>query len=245
MSEYIYGRKPVLEAIKSGDPIEKLYLQKGDLKGSIVEIRKRARQEGILTQFCDREKLDQMTEGKNHQGVCLLKSGIEYRSLDDLFQIAEKKGEKPFFLLLDKITDPHNYGAILRSAEVCGCHGVIVPKHDSAPMSPVVHKASAGATQHIAICQVSNLTDVVVKLKKRNVWVYGADMGGTLYTQTDLTGAVAIVIGSEGSGLSPKLAMHLDGILALPVRGKVESLNASNACAVLLYEVVRQNNAKS
>lgn len=245
MSDLIYGRKPVLEALKSGETIEKMYLQKGERKGSIIEIEKKAKQMGLLVQFCDREKLDQMTEGGNHQGVCVLRTEIEYKSLDDLFAIAASRGEKPFFLLLDKITDPHNYGAMLRTAEVCGCHGVIVPKRDSAPMSAVVHKTSAGASQHIAICRVSNLTDTVDKIKKRNVWVYGADMGGTHYTKTDLKGAIAIVIGAEGSGLSQNLATHMDGILSLPVRGQVDSLNASNACAVLLYEVLRQNDVQS
>ncbi len=243
MSEIVYGRKPVLEALRSGETIEKIYIQKGELKGSIVQIQAKAKEKGVLIQVTDQQKLDQMTENANHQGVCLLRSEMEYKTLDELFTIAEERGEKPFFLLLDGIMDPHNYGAMLRTAEVCGCHGVIVPKRNMAPMSGVVHKVSAGATQHIAVCRVSNLTDTVLKLKKRNVWVYGADMGGTPYTKTDLRGAVAIVIGSEGAGIGKHLASHLDGILALPVRGKVDSLNASNACAVILYEVMRQNDA--
>lgn len=244
MSEMVSGRKPVLEALRSDRGVEKLYLKKGELTGSVQEIWALAKEQRVPVQFCDQKRLDELAEGGLHQGVAALLPTVAYRDLQDLLAIAKERGEKPFLLLLDGILDPHNYGAMIRTAEVCGCHGVVVAKRNSSPMTQVVHKASAGATSHLAIAQVSNLTDAVVRLKKENVWVYGADLDGELYTSTDLTGAVAIVIGSEGEGISPGLKKHLDGVITLPVRGRVESLNASNACAVLLYEVLRQNRER-
>lgn len=245
MSEIVSGRNPVLEALRSERGVEKLYLKKGELTGSVQEIWAIAKERRVPVQFCDQKRLDELAEGGLHQGVAALLTSIEYRDLKDLLAIAAERNEKPFLLLLDGILDPHNYGAMIRTAEVCGCHGVVVPKRNSSPMTQTVHKASAGATQYIAIAQVSNLTDAVIRLKKENVWVYGADLDGAPYTETDLTGAVAIVIGSEGEGISPGLSKHLDGVVTLPVRGRIDSLNASNACAVLLYEVLRQNRAKS
>lgn len=243
MSDWIVGRKPVLEALKKDAQPEKIYIQNGENKGSMKQIIAVAKERGLVIQYTDEKKLLEVAEGALHQGVALLTGSVEYKELDELFAIAEARGEKPFFLLLDGILDPHNYGAMLRTAEVVGCHGVIVPKRGNVPMSATVHKTSVGATQHMAICKVTNLTDTILKLKKQNVWVYGADMGGDDYTKTNLKGAVAIVIGSEGRGLGDAIKKHLDGIVSLPVRGKVDSLNASNACAVLLYEVLRQNRA--
>lgn len=245
MSEIISGRNPVLEALRSERGVEKLYLKKGDLTGSVKEIWALAKDRRVPVQFCDQKRLDELSEGSLHQGVAVLLPSVRYRELSDLLAIAKERGEAPFLLLLDGIMDPHNYGAMIRTAEVCGCHGVVVPKRNTAPMTQIVHKASAGATQHVAIAQVSNLTDAVVRLKKENVWIYGADLDGGIYTDTDLTGAVGIVIGSEGDGISPGLKKHLDGVVTLPVCGQVDSLNASNACAVLLYEVLRQNRARN
>ena len=245
MSEIISGRNPVLEALRSERGVEKLYLKKGDLTGSVKEIWAFAKDRRVPVQFCDQKRLDELSEGSLHQGVAALLPSVRYRELSDLLLIAKERGEAPFLLLLDGIMDPHNYGAMIRTAEVCGCHGVVVPKRNTAPMTQIVHKASAGATQHVAIAQVSNLTDAVVRLKKENVWIYGADLDGGIYTDTDLTGAVGIVIGSEGDGISPGLKKHLDGVVTLPVCGQVDSLNASNACAVLLYEVLRQNRARN
>lgn len=242
--DIIIGRKPVLEALRRGEGAEKLYMGREGDTGSLKAIHALAREQGVRIQTCDREKLDRLADGGLHQGVVLLATSVIYRSLDDLFAIAEERNEPPFFAILDRIQDPHNYGAILRSAEVAGVHGVIVPERGAAPMTAVVHKASAGATQHIAICRVTNLTDAVLKLKKRGVWVYGADAKGAPYTETDLTGPVAILIGNEEKGIGQALRKHTDGLIALPVRGNVDSLNASNAAAVLFYEVLRQKNAR-
>ena len=241
MSDWIVGRRPVLEALRKEKLPEKLYIQQGENHGSVKQIIAVAKEKGIVIQYTDQKKLDEVADGAMHQGVALLSGSVQYKSLEELFAISQERGEKPFFLILDGILDPHNYGAMIRTAEVVGCHGVIVPKRGNAPMSQTVHKASAGATQHMAICKVSNITDTILKLKKQNVWVFGADMGGEDYTKTNLTGAVAIVIGSEGKGLGEAVKKHVDGIVSLPVRGNVDSLNASNACAVLLYEVLRQN----
>lgn len=243
-AQIVIGRKPVLEALRKGEGAEKLYIGRDRDTGSLKAIQALAREQGVRVQMCDREKLDRLAEGGLHQGVVLLATSVAYRSLDDLFVIAEQRGEPPFFAVLDRIQDPHNYGAILRSAEVAGVHGVIVPERGAAPMTAVVHKASAGATQHIAICRVTNITDAVLKLKKRGVWVYGADASGAPYTKTDLTGPVALIIGNEEKGIGQALRKHTDGLIALPVRGKVDSLNASNAAAVLFYEVLRQKHVR-
>ena len=244
MREIVSGRKPVLEALRSERGVEKLYIKKGELTGSIHAVFALAKEKRVPVQYCDQRRLDELAEGGLHQGVAALLATVAYKDVADLLRIAKERNEAPFLLTLDGILDPHNYGAMLRTAEVCGCHGVIVPRRNMAPMTQVVHKASAGATHHIAIAQVTNLTDTVKRLKEKNIWVYGADLDGANYTDTDLTGAVALVIGSEGEGIGHGLKKHLDGILTLPVRGRVDSLNASNACAVLLYEVLRQNRAK-
>lgn len=235
----VFGRNAVLEALKSERPADALYIAKGEHGGSVGAILALARERGVVVKEADRRKLDQLSGGGNHQGVALLAAARAYAELEDLFALAKSRGEEPFFLLCDEIEDPHNLGAMLRTAEAAGAHGAIVPRRRSAPLSQAVAKASAGAVEYIPVARVANLCAAIEELKARGVWVYGADTRGEPYDAKPLTGALALVIGSEGRGLGRLVRERCDGLLALPMKGKIGSLNASVAAGILMYEIAR------
>lgn len=236
----VEGRNAVSELLRSGRAVDKLFVAEG-AHGRMGDVIALAREAGVPVTQCDRRKLDGMSRTGNHQGVIAQAAAHEYASMDDLFAAAEAKGEAPLFIVCDGIEDPHNLGAILRSAEAAGAHGVIIPKRRAVGLTAVVARASAGAMEHIPVHKATNLAAALDELKARGVWVYGAEADGTvdLY-KADFAGATALVIGSEGSGISRLVREKCDFIVSIPMRGKVNSLNASNAAAVLLYEAVRR-----
>ena len=245
MSDKIVGRNPVAEALKSGRNIDKLYIKKGDRQGSIIPIIRMAKEKGIQISEADSRKLDEMSEGANHQGVIALCAAAEYATVDDILKIAEDKGEPPFIVILDKIADPGNLGAIIRTANCAGVHGVIISKHDSATLTASCAKASAGAVVYTPVARVSSLAKTIDDLKKKNIWVTGADASGDKELfDADLKGATAIVIGSEGEGISRLVLEKCDFVVKIPMRGNVNSLNASVAASLFMYETVRQQNAE-
>jgi len=237
----IEGRNAVIEALRAGTAIDKIYLAKGDTDSALGHIANTARANGVVVVNADRRKLDEMSRTHAHQGVIAVAAVREYASIEDIFQRAEEQGEAPLIVLCDEISDPHNLGAILRTAECAGAHGVIIPKRRSAGLTAIVAKTSAGAVSHIPVARVPNLTALMKELQKRGVWIFGAEMNGTtsLY-EADLKGPAAIVIGSEGSGMSRLVAETCDFTVSIPMKGKINSLNASAAAAILLYEAVRQ-----
>lgn len=241
--DLIIGRNAVSEALRSGRTIDRIQVAKGQRTGSILPLIAKARDRGIPVKESDVRKLDALA-GPHHQGIVAFAACREYASLDDLFAAAEARGEPPFFVVCDEIEDPHNLGAIIRTAECAGAHGVIVPKRRSVGLSLTVEKVSAGAVEHLPVARVTNITDTLRELKKRNVWVYGLDMNGVSWEQTDLRGAVALVVGSEGRGLSRLVREACDGIVSLPLYGNIQSLNASVACGILLYEVARRRHTE-
>ena len=242
MSDKVEGRNPVAEALKSGRSIDKIYVKKGDRHGSIIPIIRMAKEKGITITETDSKKLDEMSETGAHQGVIALCSAAEYATIDDILKNAEDKGEAPFIIILDKIADPRNLGSIIRTANCAGAHGIIISKHESAGLSAVCAKASAGAIEYTPVARVSSLAKAIDDLKKRNIWVTGADASGDkdIY-DADLKGAVAIVIGSEGDGISRLVLGKCDFVVKIPMKGNVNSLNASVAAALFIYEAVRQN----
>ena len=240
MSEKIIGRNPVAEAIKSGREIDKIMVKKGEIEGSLRPIIKKARDMGIPVIEADRNKLDQIAEGGNHQGVIAYVASHEYASIDDIFENAQKKGQPPFIVILDKITDPHNLGSIIRTANCAGVNGIIIPKRGSVGLSEVVAKTSAGALEYVPVCKVTNIAQTIDQLKERGVWVAGAEAGGDAMYKTDLKGSMALVIGSEGEGISRLVKEKCDFLVEIPMFGDVNSLNASVAGAILMYEIVRQ-----
>ncbi|HPT79107.1 MAG TPA: 23S rRNA (guanosine(2251)-2'-O)-methyltransferase RlmB [Candidatus Atribacteria bacterium] len=236
----IEGKNPVLEALKSGRTIEKLLIARGSSEGSVREIIKRARERKIVIQEVDRQRLDELCQSGAHQGVVAFVTPYSYATLDDLLERAADKGEDPFIIVLDGITDPHNLGAIIRTAECCGAHGVVIPKRRSVGLTPAAIKASAGAVEYLPVAKVTNIASALEELKQKGVWVAGADMEGAGYTRQSLTGPIALVIGSEGEGIGRLVKEKCDFLVSIPQRGRVESLNASVAAGVLMYEVVRQ-----
>lgn len=244
MQDKIIGRNPVLEAIKSGREIDKIYIKKGGIEGSLTVIIKKARAAGILISETDKKKLDEMAEGENHQGIIAVAAMHEYATVDDILSAAEKKGEPPFVIICDKITDPHNLGSILRTANCVGAHGVIIPKRSSVGLNSVVAKTSAGAIEYTPVAKVTNIAQTIDMLKDRGLWIAGADMDGDVMYQTDLTGAIGLVIGSEGNGISRLVLEKCDYVVSIPMHGDINSLNASVAASVLMYEVSRQRMNK-
>lgn len=244
----IYGINPVREAIETGKTINKIYGIKG--KGEVNALLKLARDKKIVTVEADKTKLDYMvTEpGKklvNSQGIVASVTDYEYFDVQDILEYAEKLGEKPRVMVLDKIEDPHNLGAIIRSAEGLGFHGVIIQKRNAAQITDIVEKTSAGAVSYMRVARVTNITQTLNELKKAGLWVYGLDMDGASDVfKTDLTGAIAIVVGNEGDGISRLVRENCDGIIKIPMLGKIESLNASVSAAITMYEVLRQNTQK-
>lgn len=231
------GRNPIREALKSGRDIEKLMVARGELSGSAREIVQLARELHIPVQEVDRTRLDTIT--RNHQGMLAFASAYQYSTVEEMLSKAEEKGEEPFLVLLDGITDPHNLGAIIRSAECAGAHGVIVQERRAVGLTPAAVKASAGAVEYLPVARVTNLTATIEKLQALNIWVYAADMDGEDYAQTDFSGGVALVIGAEGEGVSRRVLDTCDKTVSLPIRGHVDSLNASVAAGILMYAVMR------
>ena len=242
-NEIIEGRNAVIEALRAGRSIDKIYLARGDVDKTLGHIASKAREKGVVVVECDRRKLDFMSKTHAHQGVIALCAVRDTCSIDDIFAIADERGEPPFIIVCDEISDPHNLGAIIRSAECAGAHGVIIPKRRSAGLTAIVDKASAGAAEHMAVARVANLPAALQELKKRGLWVYGtaADGQSGLWS-TDFSGAVALVIGSEGDGMGRLVRECCDFIVSLPMRGQINSLNASAAAAIVMYEVLRQRS---
>lgn len=237
----IEGRNAVIEALRAGRAIDKIYIAKGEVDQTLGHIASKARSQGIVVVETDRRKLDMMSQTHAHQGVVAVCAVKEYCTVQGILAAAEEKGEDPFVIVCDEISDPHNLGAIIRSAECVGAHGVVIPKRRSAGLTAVVGKAAAGAAEHMAIARVSNISAALEELKKAGLWVYGAAAEGTNpLWKTDLKGPIALVIGSEGDGMSRLVREHCDFILSIPLRGQISSLNASAAAAVLMYEVLRQ-----
>ncbi len=239
----IEGRNPVMEALKSGRTIDKILVQSGEKHGSLKKIIALARDKKIVVSEADKQRLDKLSITHSHQGVIAFAAAKEYVDVSDIIESAREKGEQPFIVLADDLTDPHNLGSIIRTANAAGAHGVIIPKRNSVGLSPVVDKSSAGALEFTNVARVSNLSTTIDKLKKENIWVVGADMDGekTIYTH-DFSGAVAIVVGSEGKGLSRLVKEKCDFVVRIPMLGEINSLNASVAAALMIYEVVRCRN---
>lgn len=241
MSDKIEGRNPVAEALKSGRQIDKLYVKRGEKQGSIIPIIREAKRRGIIVSELDAAKLNEMSETKNHQGVIAQIPPVEYSSLEDILQAAYSKDEAPFIVILDRIADPHNLGSIIRTANCAGAHGVVISKHDGAPLTAAAVKASAGAAEFTPVARVNNIAKTVDELKKRGLWVTGTDASGdkSLY-EADLKGPTAIVIGSEGEGMSRLVAEKCDFLVKIPMKGNINSLNASVAAALVIYEAAKQ-----
>ncbi|SHH85086.1 23S rRNA (guanosine2251-2'-O)-methyltransferase [Caloranaerobacter azorensis DSM 13643] len=239
----IEGRNPVLEALKSNRNIEKIMIAKGAEKGSIKKIKAIAKERGIVIQYVDRNKLDSISYTSSHQGVIAIASAYEYKTVEDILNYAENLKEDPFIIILEGVKDPHNLGAIMRTAECAGAHGIIIPKRRSVGLTPVVAKSSAGAIEYLPIAKVSNIVYTIEKLKENGIWVCAADMDGeSNYYEKDLRGPLAIVIGSEGEGISRLVKEKCDFLVKIPMKGKVTSLNASVAASILIYEVLRQRS---
>lgn len=233
----IVGRNAAAEALKSGRPLHTLYVKKGEKTGAVLPILAACREKNVPIKEVDAKKLDFMCGHGNHQGVILVAAVKDYATVEDIFAKAEEKGEPPFIVICDGIEDPHNLGAILRSAEAGGVHGVIVPERRSAGLSGIVGKTSAGALEYLPVARVTNLTQTIKDLQKRGVWVYAADMDGQSYLQTDFSGAVALVIGSEGAGVSRLVRETADAVVSIPMKGQINSLNASVAAGILIFRV--------
>lgn len=242
--QLIIGRNPVTEAIKSGANIDKLFVnpQSG---GSIRNIIRLAREKDILIKEVTDQKLTGMCGGASHQGVIAVTACAEYVSVEDILEVARQRGEDPFVIICDEIEDPHNLGAIIRTAEAAGAHGIIIPKRRSASLNSIVYKTSAGAASWIAVARVANLVSAIELLKKNGVWIYGTDAKGEDISSVDMTGAIGIVIGSEGFGMGKLVESKCDHLVSLPMKGRINSLNASVAGGIFMYEAVRQRESKN
>lgn len=236
----IEGRNAVMEAFRSGKPIDKLFVQDGCKDGPLQSITGEARKHDTIINYVPRERLDQMSETGKHQGVIAYAAAYEYAEVEDILKAAEEKGEPPFIFLLDGIEDPHNLGAIIRTANLAGAHGVIIPKHRASGLTATVARTSAGALNYTPVAKVTNLAATIEDLKKRGLWFVCADMGGELMYRLSLTGPIGLVIGNEGSGVGKLVREKCDMIASIPMRGDIDSLNASVAAGVLAYEIVRQ-----
>ena len=238
----IYGRNPVKEAYRAGKTIEKLYLPKGAPDPVLSPIYKMAKEKRTVISYVDKFTMDKLSEGGNHQGVLAQITDFDYCTVEDILALAKERDEDVLIVLIDGITDPHNLGAIVRSAECFGAHGIVIPKHRSVGVNDTVVKVASGATEHMLIAKVTNINDTIRMLKEHNVWVYATDFDGKAPKQANLTGNTAIVIGSEGEGIHKLTKELCDDTLTIPEYGKINSLNASVATGIILYEVVRQRH---
>lgn len=240
----IEGRNAVIEAYRAGKPIDKLFIQDGLHDGPIQTILREAKKAGTDVRFVSGQRLDQMSETKKHQGVIAMAAAYEYAELEDLINNAKEKGEDPFFILLDGIEDPHNLGAIIRTANLAGAHGVIIPKHRACPLTATVAKASAGALAYTPVAKVTNLNKTMDQLKEIGMWFVCARMDAPEMYDVNMTGPIGLVIGNEGDGVSRLVAENCDMAASIPMVGDIDSLNASVSCGVLAYEIVRQRKGK-
>ncbi|MCR5293805.1 MAG: 23S rRNA (guanosine(2251)-2'-O)-methyltransferase RlmB [Lachnospiraceae bacterium] len=236
----VEGRNPVIEAFRSGRTVEKLYVQEGVKDGPIETILRNAKKADTIVSFVSKERLDEMSETGRHQGVIARVSAYEYASVDDILKKAEEAGEAPFIILLDGIEDPHNLGAIIRTACLAGAHGVIIRKHRAVGLTPAAVRASAGAVHYVPVARVLNLGSEIERLKEKGVWFVSADMKGKSMYELPLTGPIGLVVGSEGEGVGRLISEKCDFHAAIPMKGAIDSLNASVAAGVLMYEIVRQ-----
>ena len=238
----MYGRNPVREAFRAGKTVEKLYLLKGERGGAIGEIFGAAKENKVPVKYLEREAFERLAGGANHQGVAAEVTDFSYSSVDDIFELAKSRGENVLMVLTDGITDPHNLGAIIRSAECMGAHGVVIPRHRNVSVNDTVVKVSSGATEHLPVAKVTNINDAIRELKERNVWVYACDFGGKAPKCADFTANTAFVVGSEGEGVKRLTRELCDDVVTIPEKGKINSLNASVAAGVMLYEAMRQRS---
>ncbi len=243
-SNIIYGRNPVLEAVRSGREIDRLLVAHGVTGGSVTAIIAKCKARGILIKEISPQKLDYYCGGANHQGVAVMYAAEEYSTPEEILKTAKERDEKPFIIICDEIEDPHNLGAIIRTAEASGVHGIIIPKRRSASLNATVAKSASGALEYMKVARVTNIANTIDYLKENGVWVFGADMDGDDYTLTDFDTPCAIVIGNEGKGIGTLTSKKCDGIISLPMCGKINSLNASVAAGILMYEVVRKRRNK-
>lgn len=241
---HIEGRNAVLEAFRSGKTIDKLYVLDGCQDGPVRSITREARKHDTIINYVTKERLDQISETGKHQGVIAVSAAYDYAEVEDILALAEKKGEPPFILILDGIEDPHNLGAIIRTANQAGAHGVIIPKRRAVGLTPTVARTSAGAINYVPVAKVTNISNTMKELKDRGMWFVCADMDGTLMYDMDLTGPIGLVIGNEGEGVSPLVKKNCDMVASIPMKGDIDSLNASVAAGVLSYEIVRQRIKK-
>ena len=242
--DMLAGRNAVMEALKGSSRINRLMVADGSSEGSIRELIAVAKEKGVPVQFLERSKLDSMAKGIRHQGVLAQVSPVEYVELEDILSKAREKQEDPFIILLDELEDPHNLGAILRSADAAGAHGVLIPKRRSCPLSATVAKTSAGAVEHVPVARIGNIVQTIKTLKEEGLWVAGADMDGKNYYEADLTGPLLLVVGSEGQGIGRLVKEQCDFIVRIPMLGAINSLNASVAGSVLMFEVTKQRLSK-
>lgn len=243
VQDKLEGRNPVMEALKAGREIDKIMVQKGAREGSIVRIIAQAREKGIIIQEVEKQKLDMLSSTGVHQGIIAFVAMQQYVEVEDILQKAAERNEDPFIILVDEITDPHNLGSILRTANAVGVHGVIIPKRRSVGLSAVVAKASAGAIEYVPVARVANLSQEIDRLKKQGLWIVGADVSGEqgLY-KADLKGSIGLVIGSEGQGIGRLIKEKCDFLIKIPMKGEINSLNASVAAAIMMYEVFRRRS---
>ncbi|MEG0775159.1 23S rRNA (guanosine(2251)-2'-O)-methyltransferase RlmB [Clostridium sp.] len=239
--DLIEGRNAVIEALKSERTIEQILVAKGDTKGSINVVLGIAKEKGTVVKYVERAKLDEMSQTGAHQGVIAIVTPYNYFKMDDILDYAKSKNESPFILILDELEDPHNFGSIIRTAEACGVHGIIIPKRKNVGVTPTVYKTSAGAIEHMKIVKVTNTNVAIDELKNKGVWVFGADMSGEKHCyNVDLKGPIALVIGSEGKGISKLTKERCDVLMKIPMIGKISSLNASVAGGIMMYEALKQ-----
>lgn len=243
--DVLVGRNAVTEALKSGRGINKLWIASGDREGSVSEIAALAKERGIVVQYVERAKIESLAGGHRHQGVLAYVAPVPYAELDDILKAAEEKGEAPFLVLLDELEDPHNLGALLRTADATGVHGILIPKRRSVSLNATVAKTSAGAVEYVPVARIGNIAQTLKKLKEKGFWVAGADMDGEkAYYEADLTGPLVLVVGSEGRGMSRLTKEACDFIVSMPMVGRINSLNASVAGSILMYESMRQRLQK-
>lgn len=236
------GRNPIREALKNHRDLEKLLVQKGELSGSAMEIVQKAKEQRVMIQVVEKKRLDDIAP--QHQGLIAFASAYQYATVDDILAYAKEKGEDPFIIILDGITDPHNLGAIIRTADCSGAHGVIVPQHRSAGLTPAAVKSSAGAVEYVKVARVTNLNRTIEELQKKNIWVYALDMDGNDYSEVNFEGGTALVIGAEGEGISRMTGIKADMKVALPMKGHIDSLNASVAAGIMMYRVMNCRKQK-
>ncbi len=245
MSEQIEGRNAVLEAFRSGKCVDKLFILDGCQDGPVRTIAREARKTDTIINYVSKERLDQLSETRAHQGVIAQVAAYEYSTVDEILDRAEEKGEAPFLILLDNVEDPHNLGAIIRTANLAGAHGVIIPKRRAVGLTSTVAKTSAGAINYTPVAKVTNIVRTIEELKEKGIWFVCADMGGEIMYDLDLTGPMGLVIGNEGEGVSRLVREACDFTASIPMKGDIDSLNASVAAGVLAYEIVRQRLVKS